>query len=108
MEVESNQRSVTLKYGKESHVVVLEDDDTLETLQGKIYWATTVLPKNMKILNKGSKVVDDKSVKELKDGVVLTIMGTKETNILNKIEIAVDPEKDKPKPKRVPNEFDIG
>lgn len=102
MEVEGGApRKVTLKYGKESHEIVVEHDDNFEGLQGKIYWATTVLPKNMKILNKGLKIVDDKSVKEIKDGAVLTIMGAKETNMMEKIEVAVDPEKDKPKKSEV-------
>lgn len=98
MEVE---RKVTVKYGKETHEILLEDGDNFEGLQAKIYCATTVLPKNMRILNKGAKVADDKSTKDIKDGAVLTIMGTKETSILSKIEIAVDTEANKPKVKEV-------
>jgi hypothetical protein len=36
----------------------------------------------MRILNKAMKITDDKSTKEIKDGAVLTIMGTKDSNIM--------------------------
>jgi hypothetical protein len=64
-------------------------------LQGKIYWATTVEPKIMVILNKGMKITDDKATSEIKDGTVLTIMGAKESDLMEKIEVAIDTEKDK-------------
>jgi hypothetical protein len=55
-------KKIFIKYGKDQHEITVDPDDTLETLQGKIYWATTVQAKNMRILNKGMKVQDDKAV----------------------------------------------
>lgn len=106
--MEPESRKVTIKYGKDTHEIIVENDDTFETFQGKVYWATTVLPKNMKILNKGAKVNDDKAVKELKDGAVLTVLGTKETNMMEKIEVATDPDKGKPKSEKVPSPMIVG
>lgn len=42
----------------------------------------------MRILSKGMKIQDDKSVQSIKEGSVLTIMGAKESDIMQKIEIA--------------------
>jgi hypothetical protein len=49
----------------------------------------------MVILNKGMKITDDKATSEIKDGTVLTIMGAKESDLMEKIEVAIDTEKDK-------------
>lgn len=73
--------------------MVIDAEDTLEELQAKIYGLTSVPPKNMKILNKGSKVADEKAFKDIKDGVSLMVMGTKDSNMMEKIEVAVDTEK---------------
>lgn len=80
-------KKIIVKYGKEQHDITVDPDETFESLQGKIYCVTTVQAKNMRILNKGSKVVDDKSVLAIKDGSTLTILGTKESDMMEKIEM---------------------
>lgn len=54
----------------------------------------------MKILNKGSKVADEKSFKDIKEGASLMIMGTKDSNMMEKIEVAVDTDKFKKEKKQ--------
>ena len=77
---------VTIKHSKESHEVEVEEDETFESFQAKVYALTTVPPKSMKLLLKGKEIKDDQAVKSLKDGAVITLFGTQEDKALKKIE----------------------
>ena len=78
--------TVTIKFSKDSYDIAIDQDETLESFQAKVYALTTVPPRSMKLLLKGKEIKDDATVTSLKDASVITLFGTKEDKALKKIE----------------------
>eukprot|EP01083_Nonionella_stella_P076193 207487_1 len=74
--------SVTIKYGKKKHKkVAIKSTDSFDDIQAIIFSLTQVTPERQKIIVRGKKLENDSDVEKLiKNGALITVMGTNVNN----------------------------